>query len=270
MRTHVGRLLAITSVVCGLVVSAYIVNAVFETLNMSRSERYIIERLELKGLRVEMVEAATLLIQRTHRARRWRRRMYAAKSAEPETRRELRRQLSGVNVVSEKRLTAISEKHLTAWEHFTINAMLAVSQARFEAALATWRRARQVVKKIRQRDFEVESMMEKILGHTSLIVSNKLDAKLDSVDERLACVDAKFDNLQRQLGAVLAALNVDAPSVRSVSETNRRSADDDDITNAVHPAPPASPDQPSQTAVLAVGLPGRDTTFEAIARVPER
>ena len=268
MRTHVGRLLAITSVVCGLVVSAYIVNAVFETLNMSRSERYIIERLELKGLRVEMVEAATLLIQRTHRARRWRRRMYASKSAEPETRRELRRQLSGGNVVAEN--LAISEKHLTAWEHFTINAMLAVSQARFEAALATWRRARQVVKKIRQRDFEVESMMEKILGHTSLIVSNKLDAKLDSVDERLACVDAKFDNLQRQLGAVLAALNVDAPSFRSVSETNRRSADDDDITNAVHPAPPASPDQPSQTAVRAVGLPGRGTTFEAIARVPER
>ena len=214
VRTHVGRVLAVISVMFGLVMSSYIVNAVFETLNMSRAERYILEKLELKAVRAEMVVSATLLIQRSMRVKAWRRRNEADTRGSPERRREIRRELAGQWAAPRTgdgeaaRSRAFSDRRLSVWELCRMQGRLAGAQARFERARAKWRRTQRKIKRMQQRDFELESMMEKILGHTSNLAATKFETRFEEMEERVVAVET-------QLSGRLDAVDENVTAMRS-------------------------------------------------------
>ncbi len=219
VRTHVGRVLAVVSVMFGLVMSSYIVNAVFETLNMSRGERYILEKLELKAVRAEMVISATLLIQRSMRVKAWRRRNEADTRGSPERRREIRRELAGQQGAARLRRDgeaahsrAFSDRRLSVWERCRMQGRLAAAHARFERARAKWRRTQRKIKRMQQRDFELESMMEKILGHTSNLAATKFETRFEEMEERVAAVETqlsgRLDTVDENVTAMRCQLDV--------------------------------------------------------------
>ena len=45
---------------------------------------------------------------------------------------------------------------------------------------------------MQQRDFELESMMEKILGHTSNLAATKFETRFEEMEERVVAVETQL------------------------------------------------------------------------------
>lgn len=68
VHTQFGRFLVCISFIVGLMISSFVVTVVFDALSITSSEQYIIDKLKMKRMSIDLIENATIVVQRLARA----------------------------------------------------------------------------------------------------------------------------------------------------------------------------------------------------------